>query len=55
MTNNIIFAINHKDNPGEVLRFLNVPGEDKNVAMSFAEDELNNFKDGLQLTIDDFE
>ena len=55
MTNNITFAITHKENDKEVLKFLNIPGEDKEVAQAFAEDEFNNFKDGLQLTIEDFE
>jgi len=49
------FAIIHKDDPKEALKHLTIPGDSEAVALSFAEDSLNEYKEGLQLTAEDFE
>jgi len=49
------FAIIHKDNPGEVLKTLNVSGDSKELSFSLAEEGLNSYREGLQVEDMNFE
>lgn len=55
MTNTYNYAIKSKDNETEALKHLNIDSDSQEVADSFADEELEDYKNGLTVEPEEFE